>query len=255
MVNNQHYNFLNALIVDINADVGEGIGNEAQLMPLISSCNIACGGHAGDDDTMIKVIELAKDHGVKIGAHPSFPDKENFGRVAMEMPYTALFKSLEDQVCRLIRHLDEAHVSLHHIKPHGALYNLAAKNRDLATVIVELIKSFAFPVYLYVPYKSVIAELAIKNNIPIIYEAFADRNYNDDLSLVSRNESNALIHDSEDLFNHVFGMVKHKRVKTILGKQIPIQAHTFCVHGDNPEAVKLLKSLRRRLEDEKIQIL
>ncbi|WP_242131853.1 5-oxoprolinase subunit PxpA [Aestuariivivens marinum] len=245
---------MNNLIIDINADVGEGIDNEAQLMPLLSSCNIACGGHAGNNDTMIKVIELANEHGVKIGAHPSFPDKENFGRAVMDLPYTALFKSIEEQVCQLISHLDEAHMSLHHIKPHGALYNLAAKDKNIAKVIIELLKGFAFPVYLYVPYKSVIAELAIKNHIPIIYEAFADRNYNDDLSLVSRKETNALINDEEALFDHVYGIVKHKKVKTVSGKLVPIQAHTFCVHGDNPKAVQLLKSLRSRLENQQIQI-
>ncbi|WP_242204197.1 5-oxoprolinase subunit PxpA [Aestuariivivens insulae] len=246
---------MSSLIIDINADVGEGIGNEAELMPFISSCNIACGGHAGDDETMKSVIELAKAHGVKIGAHPSFPDKENFGRVAIDMPYTALFKSLEEQTCRLIHHLDNARLSLHHIKPHGALYNKAAKDKNIAMVIVELLKSFAIPVYLYVPYKSVIADIAVKNHIPIIYEAFADRNYNADLSLVSRTAPNALIEEADALFNHVYCMVDEKKVKTINGKQIPIQAHTFCIHGDNPEAIHLLKNLRSRLADNQIQVL
>lgn len=246
---------MNRFIIDINADVGEGIGNEQELMPLISSCNIACGGHAGDDETMKSVIELAKTHGIKIGAHPSFPDKDNFGRMPMDISYTVLFKSLEEQVCQLIQHLDDAHGSLHHIKPHGALYNLAAKDKNIAAVIIELLKSFAFPVYLYVPYKSVIAELAIKNHIPIIYEAFADRNYNDDLSLVSRTKPNALIEDGETASTHVVRMITDKKVKTISGKIIPIRAHTFCVHGDTPKAIDVLKQLRSHLESKQIQIL
>ncbi|WP_242157600.1 5-oxoprolinase subunit PxpA [Aestuariivivens sediminis] len=246
---------MNTSIIDINADVGEGLDNENLLIPLISSCNIACGGHAGDDETMERVIALAKTHGVKVGAHPSFPDKENFGRAVMDMPYAALFKSLEDQVCRLIANLDKAHVSLHHIKPHGALYNIIAKDQNTAMVIIELLKSFAFPVYLYVPYRSVIADLAIKNHVPIIYEAFADRNYNDDLSLVSRQEPNALIEDADAMFHHIYKMVKEKKVKTVNGKNIPIQAHTFCVHGDTPNAIHLLESVRQRLANKQIQVL
>lgn len=246
---------MNNLIVDINADVGEGIGNESELLPLVSSCNIACGGHAGDNETMVKVIKEAKKNGVKIGAHPSFPDKEGFGRKPMDISCATLFKSLENQTNRLLKHLKHANAALHHIKPHGALYNLAAKDERTANVIVELMKCFALPIYLYVPYGSVIAEMAQKNNIPIIYEAFADRNYNDDLSLVSREYSNAIISDSEDMFNHVYGMIKNKKVKTVNGAHIHIEAHTFCVHGDNPEAIKLLKSLRLRLLENNIQIL
>ena len=246
---------MNNLIIDINADVGEGIGNEAELLPLVSSCNIACGGHAGDDQTMHEVIKLAKINGVKIGAHPSFPDRENFGRKPMDISCAALFKSLEDQTIQLIKHLDDLNASLHHIKPHGALYNLAAKEEKTAMVIVELMKSFAFPIYLYVPFGSVISKMAIKNNIPIIYEAFADRNYNNDLSLVSRDLSGAVILDSEAIFQHVYGIIKNKRVKTIDGKQISLQAHTFCVHGDNPEAIKLLIGLRKKLDELGIQVL
>lgn len=246
---------MNNLIIDINADVGEGIGNEANLLPLVSSCNIACGGHAGDDATMKQVIDLAKTNGVKIGAHPSFPDPENFGRKPMDMSCAALFKSLEDQTIRLIDHLDEANASLHHIKPHGALYNLAAKDEKTATVIVELMKSFAFPIYLYVPYGSVIAKIAIENNIPIIYEAFADRNYNSDLSLVSRNLPNAMILDAEVMFEHIINIVTNEKVTAIDGKQRTLQAHTFCIHGDNPKALELLNRLRERLEEIEIQVL
>ncbi|WP_242093971.1 5-oxoprolinase subunit PxpA [Aestuariivivens sediminicola] len=246
---------MNSFIIDINADVGEGIGNEASLMPLISSCNIACGGHAGDDSTMETVIGLAKSHGVKIGAHPSFPDKINFGRSVMDMSDVALYETLEEQVCRLIHHLDNANVSLHHVKPHGALYNLAAKDKNIAMVIVELLKRFAFPVYLYVPFKSVIADMAVKHHIPITYEAFADRNYNDDLSLVSRNEPNALIEDPGVMYDHLLRMIKEKKVRTVSGKEVSIEAHTFCVHGDNPKALRLLEGLRDRLMEKKVQIL
>ncbi len=241
-------------IVDINVDMGEGVGNEAKLMPYISSCNIACGGHAGDYSTMKTVVKLAKQHRVKIGAHPSFPDRENFGRKTMEMPCVALYTSLKNQINDLIAVLDEEHVPLHHVKPHGALYNLAATDEKTAHVIVEVMKALALPAELYVPYNSVLARIAVKNNIPVFYEAFADRNYNSDLSLVSRTEKNALIEDVETMFQQVFGIHSSQKVKTISGEWAMIKAHTFCVHGDHPNAVKMVKSLSEKLQEKGCKI-
>lgn len=235
-------------IVDINVDVGEGIGNELLLMPYIASCNIACGGHAGTFETMENVVKLAKKYAVKIGAHPSFPDKENFGRQPMEMSCAALFSSIKNQIDDLIKVLNSENALLHHIKPHGALYNLAAIDERIANVIIEAVKSIASPVKLYVPYKSVIADLALKENIQITYEAFADRNYNNDLTLVSRSEKNAIIEDMDVVFEHVYRMISERKVKTIQGLEIDIKADTFCVHGDNPNAVDLIKHLNQKLE-------
>ena len=240
--------------IDINVDVGEGINNESQLMPFISSCNIACGGHAGNLQTMRTVVKLAKQYNVKIGAHPSFPDKENFGRQAIEISSAGLFKSIREQINGLMSVLRDENARIHHIKPHGALYNLAATKTSIATVIIEAMKSISLPIKLYVPYNSVVAELAIKENIPIVYEAFADRNYNDDLTLVSRNKKNAIISDSEELFNHVFRMITQRKVKTINGVEVKIIATTFCIHGDNPNAVNLIKDLNERLEKNHISI-
>ncbi|WP_194767820.1 5-oxoprolinase subunit PxpA [Tamlana sp. I1] len=241
--------------IDVNADVGEGMGNEAELMPYITSCNIACGGHAGDLQTMKTVAQLAKQHHVKIGAHPSFPDKENFGRQAMAMPCVALYTAIKNQIKDLIAVLDEEHLHLHHVKPHGALYNLAAVDEKIANVIIEVMKGLMLRVKLYVPYHSVIARLAIENNIPIMYEAFADRNYNDNLTLVSRSENNAMIHDADTMFNHVFNMVTTEKVKTISGVLATIKAETICVHGDNPEACTLISELASRLESKGIQVI
>ena len=240
--------------IDINVDVGEGVNNEAQLMPYISSCNIACGGHAGDLETMRTVVKLAKQYDIKIGAHPSFSDKENFGRQAIEISSAALFKSIREQINSLMLVLRDENARLNHIKPHGALYNLAVTNTSIATVIIEVMKSISLPIKLYVPYKSVIAELAIKENIPIVYEAFADRNYNDNLTLVSRNKKNALISDSEELFNHVFRMITQRKVKSIDGVEVKIIANTFCIHGDNPKAVNLIKYLNKKLTQFHINI-
>ena len=241
-------------IIDINADVGEGLNNEAQLMQYLSSCNIACGGHAGDEKTMLQVVKLAKINKVKVGAHPSFPDKENFGRQIMKITCAELYTSLKQQVRSLMQVLRKEHMMLHHVKPHGALYNLAAIDQKTAEVIIEVVKSIALPLQLYVPYGSVIAELAQKESIKITYEAFADRNYNADLTLVSRSQNNAVITDPNEVFEHVQTMIFQQKVKTISGVEVEIKADTFCVHGDNPEAIKLLQNLTEKLQQSHVII-
>ncbi len=235
------------LTIDINADVGEGISNEIELMPYLSSCNIACGGHAGDHSSMQQVVKLAKKHQVKIGAHPSFPDKKNFGRLDLAITSADLYTSLKKQIRSLLNVLQEEHASLHHIKPHGALYNLAVKDEKTARVIIEVIKSIALPLKLYAPYKSVISKLALSENIDVKFEGFADRNYNDDLSLVSRKKSNALILDSDDVFKHVFKMIFEKKLMTINRVEVPIKVDTICIHGDTPNSVFLAKHLYENL--------
>ncbi|MGM5471121.1 5-oxoprolinase subunit PxpA [Flavobacteriaceae bacterium LMO-SS05] len=242
-------------IVDINADVGEGLNNETQLMPYLSSCNIACGGHAGDTKTMTQVVKLAKLYKVKIGAHPSFPDQQNFGRQIMDISCAELYTSLKQQLRNLMRVLRTEHATLHHVKPHGALYNLAAIDEKIANVIIEVVKSMSLPLYLYVPYGSVIADLAQKEHINITYEAFSDRNYNEDLTLVSRTQDHALITDPEVVFAHVHRMIFDQKVKAINGVEVGIKADTFCVHGDNPEALKLLQKLTDKLHQYQVVIM
>lgn len=242
------------IFIDINVDVGEGIGIEPIIMPFISSCNIACGGHAGDSESMRRVVKLAKENNVKIGAHPSFPDKANFGRKQMYISCAALYSSLKGQIDNLMLILKEENARLNHVKPHGALYNLAAVDDKIAAVIIEVMKIFISPVSLFVPFNSVIEKIAIENKIPIKYETFADRNYNDDGTLVSRDENNALINDSQQMFDHVFRMIISKKVKTISGSEIEIMADTFCIHGDNPRAADLIQDLSKRLQEKGIQI-
>ncbi len=245
---------MNTKIIDINVDVGEGIGNESEILSYISSCNIACGGHAGDKETMRLVIKLSKEHRVKIGAHPSFPDKEHFGRKPMEISCAALYTSIKEQINDLMRVLNEEQARLNHIKPHGALYNLAAIDKKVATVIVEVIKSFMLPIKLYVPFNSVIEKLAIENEIPVIYEAFADRNYNDDLTLVSRTHKRALIKDPEAVFKHMYSIIESGTVQTLQGHLVPVKAETFCIHGDNSNAVTILKFLKQECIAKQITI-
>ncbi|MDU8886259.1 5-oxoprolinase subunit PxpA [Yeosuana sp. MJ-SS3] len=229
--------------LDINVDVGEGLNNEAQFMPFISSCNIACGGHAGDFEIMTKNVKLAKQHHVKIGAHPSFPDKTHFGREIIEISSANLYTTLKKQIRSLLNVLIKEHLQLHHIKPHGALYNLAAKDKRTANIIIEVVKSIAYPIKLYAPYGSVIAKLASEQNIPVTFEAFADRHYNHDLSLVSRTNKNAVIIDTDKAIKHVEQIILGK-VKTINGIEVKIKADTFCVHGDNPNAIQIIKGLK-----------
>jgi 5-oxoprolinase (ATP-hydrolysing) subunit A len=241
--------------IDINADVGEGIGNESEIMTYLSSCNIACGGHAGHVTIMSEVVRLANLHKVKIGAHPSFPDKANFGRVALNISAADLFTSLKRQISALQAVLRQENTMLHHIKPHGALYNLAAKDEKTANVIIEVVKSIPLPVKLYAPYNSVIAQLALEEGIEVVFEAFADRNYNEDLSLVSRTNENAILTNKQDVYNHVVNMLRYQNVKTINGVEVVIKASTFCVHGDTENATEILKYLNEELPKRGIQIL
>lgn len=245
---------MNGLVVDINCDLGEGLNNESLLMPYISSCNIACGGHAGDLETMRAVVKLAKQYQVKIGAHPSFPDKENFGRQIIDMSCADLYTVLRQQIRDLMLVLREEHLTLHHIKPHGALYNLAAVDEKTANVVIEVVKSIAFPVQLYAPYKSVLADVAEKEHITVTYEAFADRNYNNDLTLVSRTNDNAIIESVDLAFEHVHRMIFKQKVETIDGVEVEIKADTFCIHGDHPEAVKLAEGLTQKLKEHHVLI-
>ncbi len=240
--------------VDINCDVGEGIANENLLMSYISSCNIACGGHFGNTETIDKTIALAIKNNVLIGAHPSFPDKENFGRKVLTISLNELQKSIEGQLELFMERLSFFDVRLNHIKPHGALYNLIAVDEDYANLVVKTIKKYSKNMFLYVPYNSVIEKIAIENNVKIKYEAFADRNYNNDLTLVSRTNKEAVITNPNEVFNHILLMIKKGKVKTIFNEEKTIKAETFCVHGDNKNAVSVLKSLSENLKKEGVYI-
>ena len=240
--------------IAINCDVGEGVSNEHLLMPYISSCNIACGGHYGDVKTMDNTIAIAIENNVLIGAHPSFPDKENFGRKILKMTPEALQKSIESQLQLFKSRLDLVGAKMNHIKPHGALYNLITVDVATAKIFLKAIDKYAKSVFLYVPYNSVIARLAIEKNIRVVYEVFADRNYNSDLSLVSRNQENALITDAVAILKHVVHMYQHQEVIAISGEKKPIIADTFCVHGDQEKALSILIYLSEHLKKQGIAI-
>jgi NRAMP (natural resistance-associated macrophage protein)-like metal ion transporter len=240
--------------IDINCDLGEGTGNDALLMPYLSSCNIASGGHAGDEASMKETIRLALEHNVKIGAHPSFPDRENFGRTEMNLPNNELTTIIIEQILQLKILTEEAGGKINHVKPHGALYNMAAVNDSTAEAILDALTSFDKELILYVPYGSVIAKKALDREVPIKYEAFADRNYNKDLTLVSRKLDNAVLEDPAQITEHVVRMIKEKKVKTINGDLANIEAGTLCIHGDNPHAVEIVSQLVKNLKDNKVSI-
>ncbi len=244
----------NIKAIDINCDVGEGLDNEAQIFPFISSCSIACGGHAGDHKTMFEVVRLAIKNKVKIGAHPSYPDRENFGRKSIKLSEPKLIRSIAEQVENLTTILTSSQEKLFHIKPHGALYNDIAKDRNLATTFLKAVNDYRKDVWLYVPPASAIAEEALKNQFSFKYEAFADRNYNGDLSLVSREHGDAVITDPESVLEHMLSMAMHQRVKSIEGSKIDIKADTYCIHGDNPQVLQILMYLSKRLPNHNIQI-
>ncbi len=240
--------------IDINCDVGEGVGNEELLLPLISSCNIACGGHAGDRETMQLVVQFAKRHRVRIGAHPSYPDRLNFGRRSMQLSEEALTETVRSQILTLQSVLAKEEASLHHIKPHGALYNDLATNETLSNTFLTAISDFKEAVYLYVPFGSIVQQLARKEGFRIKVEAFADRNYNDDLSLVSRKTVGAVISNPQRVLEHLVQMVKNRQLLTVSGALVHMSADTYCIHGDTENALQIMTYLSEQLPKHHIQI-
>jgi len=233
--------------IDINCDVGEGVAKEHLLMPYISSCNIACGGHFGDEFSIDKTIQLAIENNLKIGVHPSFPDKENFGRKLMQISDKDLKISIQNQLDLFLERLARVDAKLHHIKPHGALYNAIAVDDKLAKIFIECIRDYLNDVFLYVPYNSIIGRVAFQNDVNIKYEAFADRNYTDSLKLVSRIYKNALLTDKKKVFEHLLLMINSQKVKTITGSTKTIKADTFCIHGDTENSIEIVKYINGEL--------
>ncbi len=230
--------------MDINCDLGEGAGNDEKIMPYITSCNIACGGHAGDELTVARTLRLAKKYSVKAGAHPSFPDRENFGRKLIKIDKKELEKALLSQIFMIGKIAKKEGVKLHHLKLHGALYNQAAKDKGLAMLILNIMKKLDKSLILYVPYNSLIADLSQQYKIPYFYEVFADRAYHEDLSLVSRGEPGALIYDPDVILKRVKLIKDKAKVVTVSGKEVRIKGDTVCVHGDHPNAVAIARKLK-----------
>lgn len=229
--------------IDINCDLGEGMPNDAELMPLITSCNIACGGHAGDQESMEKTVELALKHHVNIGAHPSYPDRENFGRAMLEISPKDLRISLREQIDALKAVVENKGSQLSHIKLHGALYNQAAKDEELSDLIIQLVQKHYPGIKLFAPSYSLLAKKAADQGLIVAQEAFADRRYNSDLTLVSRKASNAIINEADEAVKQVRSIVEQHVITTVSGQAKTLKADTVCIHGDHPKAISIAKEI------------
>ena len=230
--------------------MGEGVGNEAELMPYINSANIACGYHAGDVETMEEVVRLCLQHNVHIGAHPSFPDKENFGRTAMQLPVDEIYQVITTQLIAINKAAAACSTKLHHVKPHGALYNMAAKDAALAKVIAQAVKDFDASLICYGLSGSVMIAEANKIGLQTLNEVFADRTYQSDGALTPRTQPNALLHDKEAVIKQVLQLVQQNEVTTVLGEKIFIKAGTICIHGDGVHAVEFAKAIHHTLHEQ-----
>ena len=238
--------------ININCDLGENsklhsTENDPLLLKIVNSANIACGYHAGDKPTMEKTIEISKKNNVSIGAHPSFNDPENFGRKRLNLPSSEITKLVINQINILSDVANKTGMKVTHVKPHGALNNMACENYDLAKVISESIIQVNKELIFLVPTGSQMEKAGKKLGMKVAVEIFADRNYEDDGNLVSRSKDNALIVDPEIAKKHVIKMVQNQAINCYSGKQISCEIHAICVHGDGSSAVNTAKQIKEGL--------
>ncbi|SHJ73052.1 UPF0271 protein [Reichenbachiella agariperforans] len=246
-------------ILDINSDMGESfgdmiVGDDQLLMPLVSSANIACGFHGGDPMVIERTVDMALTHQVRIGAHPSYPDRENFGRVFMNMETTALKSTIKYQIGAMqgLVHSKGGHLA--YVKPHGALYNHAAKEESVAHAVLEAVSEMDDQLSIMGLSGSVIASLSKEYKIGFIRETFLDRRYQDDGSLVSRGESGAVIEDPMQAVEQLMLLLTQRLVRTKEGGVVKVEADTYCIHGDNPKAHEILVAIHRWMSLHGIEI-
>jgi len=246
-------------VIDLNCDMGEAFGNYPMpnddiIMDYISSANIACGFHAGDPEVMQHTVKMAIKKGVAIGAHPGLPDLQGFGRREMKISANEAYQMTLYQIGALYGFVKAAGGKLHHVKAHGALYNMAAKDVALAKAIVEAVHDFDSTLILYALAGSEMVEAAKKTGLVTASEVFADRTYQDDGSLTLRTQGNALITDEQQSIEQVLMMVKYQQVVSVNKKNIPLKAETLCLHGDGVHAVEFAKMIRSKLQSEGVTI-
>jgi UPF0271 protein len=233
--------------IDLNCDLGEGAGHDAELMPLVSSANIACGGHAGDAATMRATLLLAKTHGVAAGAHPSWPDRVDFGRQEMTATPVATFGWVVEQIRALMTLAQTEGLRLAHVKPHGALYNQAARDPVLAEVLVRAVWAADRTLLVSGLAGSRLITAGRAAGLQVVEEVFADRRYRDDGSLEPRSSSRALITDPAEAVRQVLELLQTGQVTTVTGKRIALPVDTVCLHGDGIQAVAFARAVRSAL--------
>ena len=242
------------LVVDLNADLGEGSGHDAQLFELISSASIATGFHAGDADTMHAAILGAKARGVAVGAHPSFFDRENFGRKELKLTVDEVFDAVAFQLGVFQAIAEAAGTRPNHVKPHGALYNMAVRDEKLAGAITRAIKSVDSKLILLAPDNTGLARAGEAQGLQIACEVFADRNYLADGWLVPRTRADALLNDPVEAARRALRMLREGKVQSVAGSDVNVRAETICVHGDTPGAVEFARELRSQLISHGVKI-
>ena len=228
----------------INMDAGEGITGEYELYPFVNALNVACGGHYGDKRTIFKTLNHAIPYEIELGAHPSYPDKENFGRVSLELSSEELAASIVDQIDCFARVVEDLGTTWTHIKPHGALYNDLAKNASLAEVFLNAIASYKEKT-LYLQESSIIALKAEEHGFKVAHEYFIDRNYLAIDRLVPRSKENALISDPKQALDHLHSMADKKSLRLLDGTEVSIEPHTFCIHSDHQATPQIVAEITK----------
>lgn len=240
--------------IDLNCDMGESfgsytLGRDAEIMPFITSANIACGFHAGDSTTMRRSVELALRNNVSIGAHPSFPDLQGFGRREMRLAPDEVYEIVVHQIGALWGFVRAAGGNLRHVKPHGMLHNMAAVQRPLADAIVRAILDVDPKLYLYALSGSELIHAGLQEGLPVAQEVFADRSYQRDGTLTPRSQPNALLTDPQIAVQQVLQMIQQGTVQTTDGGVRSIQADTVCIHGDGEHALELAQQIHSTVRD------
>jgi len=246
--------------ININCDLGEKSKHHSNkydpdLLGIVNSANIACGYHAGNEDTMRETIKISKKNGVSIGAHPSFNDPENFGRKRINLSSSEIEKLIQEQYNILQSIAQQNEVNVSHIKPHGALNNMACEDIELATVIAKTIYKINKDLIYLVPTGSKMEFSAKKLGMKVACEIFADRNYEDDGNLVSRKKNTALIIDPIEAQKHVLKMVKNQALNCLSGKQIPCEIDSICIHGDNLSSLETAIKVKENLKENNLDLL
>jgi len=249
--------------IDLNSDVGESFGNyklgtDEKLIPLISSANVACGFHAGDPSVMRRSVKIARENGVALGAHPGFPDLLGFGRRTMDVSLEEIKDYITYQIGALQAFAVAQGMTLQHVKPHGALYNMAVKNTEIWDAVAEAMAAVDPRLVLFVmagPWREDLAAIGARHKIRLAFEFFGDRAYNPDGSLVSRKQPGAVIHDRQQVVEKVLRLVEEGKVVCIDGTEIELMAETICVHGDNPAALELVGHIRKSLQQAGVKII